>query len=117
MMFYQISTKTRIDEIVEIAMVEAIDRFKRDPLGTRSLIATIHHRRPGLETMKAALSRGSTVLVPRDFVRNELLHHHRHQQEVISVLEMISNNPRLDRVLQGEVCKHGGECARRATEL
>jgi hypothetical protein len=99
--------KTRIDEIVrvEIAMVEATDRFKRDPLGIRSRIATI--RRPGHETpetLRGILTRDfRTVQVAQDSVNNAL---HRHQRRRVSVPVMISNSLQFDLVPQGEACQH-----------
>lgn len=100
--------KTRIDVIVtvEIAMVEAIDRFKRDPLGTRSRIATIPlHLCQGLETMKATLNRDSTVQVQVELPDSVNNAHHPHQrpQGTISALVMIFNSLRLGLVPQGEV--------------
>lgn len=104
--------KTRIDAIVtvEIAMEAAIDRFKIDPLGTRSHIATI--RRPDRVTMKAILNRGSTVQVPQDSVNNE---HRRHQRQRVSVPEMISNKLQTDLVQREVECQRAGECVQQAT--
>jgi hypothetical protein len=103
MMFYQIPNKTRIAAIitVEIAMVEAIDRFKTDPLETRS-IAIIHH--PEHEIMTDMQSRDSTGRVLRGSVNEHL----RPQPQRVFVLAMTSSRI-FGHVLLAEECLFEGE--------
>ena len=72
MMFYQIPTKLRTDEIVVTLavtdrMVETIDLFKTGPSEIKSHIA-ITRPLDMVETLKVTLTRGTAVPVTQDFV-------------------------------------------------
>jgi hypothetical protein len=102
MMFYQ---KNRI-VAMEIAIVEAIDRSKTDHLGTRSPIATIHHRQDPATMMVHLIQDSTTVQVLQDFVNNARRHHRLRQVSVPGTILI----HRLDLGPQEEECHHAGEC-------